>query len=546
MFVLKKLSEKLEFHEQTSIIINSIGIIYWQQGNPNQALLLYSENLALIKRTGIKGDLAAAYNNIGLAYRQLNQLKRAVAFYTKSLQMCIANNDYRSQANAYNNLGTIYQLEGNYMKALYYHNKSLEIRMNVGDSIGISMSLGNMGFTNLELRNYEGAYNNLIRAYGISKRLNDPEGVKETSEGLSRYYEIMNNPDLAFKYYKEFISTRDTLMGEEVKKELLMKELQYKYEQEEQKREVEVQAEKLKQQLYTFMVLVILAIVLIFSFLLYKRFALTQKQKDVIEKQKKLVEEKQTEITDSIQYAKRIQTTLLAHKEFLNKNIPEYFVYYRPKDIVSGDFYWATHTEIPNHKEEGSFYLAVCDSTGHGVPGAFMSLLNITFLNEAINEKGIYQPNEVFNHVRKRLIESISQDGGQEGMDAILVQFNKKDLSINYAAANNPPVVVRNNQVMELPYDKLPVGQSESESQFNNYSFQLQKDDMLYLFTDGYADQFGGPKSKKFMYHRLNELLVSIHHLPVSKQQTALADAFENWKGALDQIDDVCIIGIRI
>ncbi|HRD39677.1 MAG TPA: tetratricopeptide repeat protein, partial [Bacteroidia bacterium] len=145
LFVLKKLSEKLEFHEQTSVIINSIGIIYWQQGNPNQALLLYSENLALIKRTGIKGDLAAAYNNIGLAYRQLNQLKRAVAFYTKSLQMCIANNDYRSQANAYNNLGTIYQLEGNYMKALYYHNKSLEIRMNVGDSIGISMSLGNMG-----------------------------------------------------------------------------------------------------------------------------------------------------------------------------------------------------------------------------------------------------------------------------------------------------------------------------------------------------------------------------------------------------------------
>ncbi|MBL7895243.1 MAG: tetratricopeptide repeat protein [Bacteroidia bacterium] len=546
LFKVKEASIRMNYNIGVSGSINEIGIIYWRQNDTKQALYFYTENINYINKHKVKANLSAAYNNVGLALRQLNKYDMAVEYYNKSLQMCLESGDMECQANAYNNIGTIYQFKHDYEKAIEFHNKSLELRLQIADSIGISMSLGNLGWVLLEQKKFKDAEIYFHQSLGVSRRANDPEGIQEICEGLSKLYEETNQTDKALSYYKEFIATRDTLMNEEVKKELLVKEMQFRYDQEEEKREMEVKSEKMRQQLYTLMALLILFIALVFSLLLFKRFKLTQKQKDVIEKQKKLVEEKQTEITDSIQYAKRIQTTLLAHKEFLNKNLPEYFVYYRPKDIVSGDFYWATHAEIPNHNEEGSFYLAVCDSTGHGVPGAFMSLLNITFLNEAINEKGIYQPNEVFNHVRKRLIESISQDGGQEGMDAILVQFNKKDLSINYAAANNPPVVVRNKEVIELPYDKLPVGQSESESQFNNYSFQLQKDDMLYLFTDGYADQFGGPKSKKFMYHRLNELFVSLHHLPVSKQQAALADTFENWKGTLDQIDDVCIIGIRI
>jgi len=218
-------------------------------------------------------------------------------------------------------IGTIYKLENDHEIALYYHKKALEIRLQVADSIGISMSLGNLGFTNLDLKNNKEAYENLLMAYGISKRLNDPEGVKETSEGLSRYYELINKPIEAFAYYKEFVATRDSLTSQEVKKELLIKELEFKYEKEDQKKAIEVAAEKKRQQQYTYMVLIILLIVLVFSFLLYRRFRLIQRQKTIIENQKKLVEEKQKAITDSIHYAKRIQTTLLPSDKYVEKNI---------------------------------------------------------------------------------------------------------------------------------------------------------------------------------------------------------------------------------
>lgn len=544
LFKVKEASVRINYHRGVSGALNAIGIIYWRQGDAKQALYFYTENINYLQKHETSGNLSAAYNNVGLALRQLNKNELAVRYYKKSLNMCLHSGDLECQANAYNNIGTIYQYKHDNETALDYHRKSLDLRLQIGDSIGISMSLGNIGWILLDQEKYAEAETYFNQSLGISRRASDPEGIMEICDGLSVLYENTKQSDKALKYFKEYVATRDTLMNEEVKKELLVKEMQFRYDQEEEQREMEVKSEKLRQQLYTLMALLILLIVLVFSFLLFKRFKLTQKQKAVIENQKQLVEEKQKEITDSIQYAKRIQNTLLAHKELLYKNLPEHFILYKPKDIVSGDFYWASSIKISNASD--LFYLAVCDSTGHGVPGAFMSLLNITFLSEAINEKGIYHPGDVFNHVRKRLIESISQDGGQEGMDAILVQFNKKELTINYAAGNNAPVVIRNNEVIELPYDKLPIGQGEIEADFKNYSFQLQTGDMLYLFTDGYADQFGGPKAKKFMYNRLNELLLSIHHLPLSKQNNALAENFDKWKGSLEQIDDVCIIGIRV
>ena len=260
--------------------------------------------------------------------------------------------------------------------------------------------------------------------------------------------------------------------------------------------------------------------------------------------QKKQIEERSKEITDSINYAKRIQYTLLAHGEFLKNNLPEHFILFKPKDIVSGDFYWATRTSPRGGGREGAFYLAVCDSTGHGVPGAFMSLLNISFLNEAISEKNIVNPNEVFNYVRKRLITTISQEGGQDGMDGILCCIDNG--KITYAGANNAPVLVRNDQLIEQPADKMPIGKGESTSDFNLYSIEVNKGDLLYLFTDGFADQFGGPKGKKYKYKQLEEKLKSISNLPLSEQKSILERSFNDWKGELEQVDDVLVIGIRI
>jgi ligand-binding sensor domain-containing protein/serine phosphatase RsbU (regulator of sigma subunit) len=289
------------------------------------------------------------------------------------------------------------------------------------------------------------------------------------------------------------------------------------------------------------------------------RTASLRKDKEMLEKtvhertaelveQKEIVEEKQKEILDSINYAKRIQYTLLAHDELLTKNLENHFVLFNPKDIVSGDFYWATESKN-NLTENPLFYLAACDSTGHGVPGAFMSLLNISFLNEAITEKNILTPNAIFDYVRKRLIESISKDGAQDGMDGILACFEKTTdnrTKCLYAAANNSPVLIRDNTTIDLSADKMPVGKGERLNPFTLYTIDCLPGDVLYFYTDGYADQFGGPKGKKFKYKQLDELLISIHQKNMDEQKNILQNTLNEWRGELEQVDDVLIIGIKI
>lgn len=287
-------------------------------------------------------------------------------------------------------------------------------------------------------------------------------------------------------------------------------------------------------------------VVLVFSGIVFNRFRITKKQKLVIEikeketqYQKHLIEEKQREILDSINYAKRIQYTLLAHEQFLKENLAQNFVFFNPKDIVSGDFYWAT-------KMGSKFYLAVCDSTGHGIPGAFMSLLNIGFLSEAINEKGIEKPNEVFDYVRMKLTNTISKEGQKDGFDGILVCFDQKSNTITYAAANNAPIIITGGQIIETPADRMPVGVGERKENFALHTLDAKPGDILYLYTDGYADQFGGPRGKKFKYKQLNDLLLANASKPLAEQHSILKSTFENWKGDLEQVDDVCIIGIKI
>ena len=269
-------------------------------------------------------------------------------------------------------------------------------------------------------------------------------------------------------------------------------------------------------------------------------------QKEEAEFQKELVQEKQKEIVDSINYAKRIQDALLSQDISMKKSLPNHFVFFKPKDIVSGDFYWST--EYNNR-----FYLAVCDSTGHGVPGAFMSLLNIGFLSEAIREKNIIEPHEILNYVRSRLIESIGKEDQKDGMDGVLMSFKInninsefENLEVEYAAANNSPLLIQNKEIIELQKDKMPIGKGEAMNSFVTHKIYLRKNDTLYLYTDGFADQFGGEKGKKFKRKKLNELLLSMSDKDVKLQGEYLKTNFKNWKGLLEQVDDVCIVGIKL
>jgi len=260
------------------------------------------------------------------------------------------------------------------------------------------------------------------------------------------------------------------------------------------------------------------------------------------------IQQNSKEITDSIKYAKRIQHTLLANENLLKNNLPAYFILYKPKDIVSGDFYWATEKATANSGNPGlgkDFYLAVCDSTGHGVPGAFMSLLNISFLNEAINERNITLPNEIFDHVRQRLIENISQDGGQDGMDGVLVCMDNENKKLHFAAAHNAPILIRKNTVIEFEADKMPIGKGDKIENFRQQVIDIEEGDTIYLYTDGYTDQFGGGKGKKFKYKQMKALLQSICNQPLNEQKKILDDIITNWKGDLEQTDDILILGFK-
>lgn len=301
--------------------------------------------------------------------------------------------------------------------------------------------------------------------------------------------------------------------------------------------------------------LVVLFICLLYFLYRSRTAALRARQKQLentveerteeLKREKEIVEEKHKEITDSINYAERIQRSFLATKELLKDNLKDYFVFFQPKDVVSGDFYWASKLSNDN------FVFVTADSTGHGVPGAIMSILNISCLEKSVDDEKIVEPSEILNHTRlniiKRLKKDGSYDGGKDGMDCSVICFDFKNTKLTFAAANNPIWIVRKNELLEFKADKMPVGKHDKDFvPFTQQEVHLQKGDVVYALTDGMPDQFGGPRGKKFMHKQLKELLVSISNEPMELQKQRLSEALNNWKGSLEQIDDVCIVGIRI
>ena len=263
---------------------------------------------------------------------------------------------------------------------------------------------------------------------------------------------------------------------------------------------------------------------------------------EVVE-QKQVIEEKHKEISDSINYAERIQRALLASQKLLDQNLPDYFILFKPKDVVSGDFYWAS--KLAN----GNFILVTADSTGHGVPGAIMSIVNIASLKEAVQK--VSRPDLILNETRKLVIENLKHDGspegGKDGMDGSILSFDFENNILQAASAQNPIWIIRNNELIEIKGDRFPIGKNDKDQEpFTLHTFPLQKQDFVYTLTDGYSDQFGGPKRKKFRHKQLQEYLLSIASHPLSVQKQMLAETFDQWKAGLEQVDDVCIIGVKI
>lgn len=281
--------------------------------------------------------------------------------------------------------------------------------------------------------------------------------------------------------------------------------------------------------------------------------------------QKALVEEKNRDITDSIRYAEKIQRALLTSDKYLNKVFTDHFVLYKPKDILSGDFYWAY--ELKN-KDSWKVIFATVDCTGHGVPGALMSIVGNTFLNETVIEHGIVDPGAILNELRSKVIAALGQTGAQgesrDGMDLALCVWDRHADTLSFAGAFNPMWLFRSNQakedslseflsvegtdlnIYELKPDKQPVGFSPKQQDFKTTSIKLEPNDEIYIFSDGFADQFGGPKGKKFRYNQFRETLLEISGKPMEERREELLKIFEDWRGNLEQVDDICILGVKV
>ncbi len=571
-----KIQEEVKDKQGLAYSLNNVGFIYNSQGDLVRALEYYEKSLKIRESINDKEGISQSLSNIGNLFEQTGDKSKALRYYYQGLRIRETIGDKLGQGYSLQNIGTIYDEQGSKSKALDFFTKSLKIREEIDDKQGIAYSLYNLGKHYFNDNKTELALKNALASLDLSKKIGYPANIGAASNLLQEIYKKQRNFEKAYEMLQLSEQMSDSINNSELQKIAVKKQFQYEFEKkeviakvEQEKKDIQFNVQIKQNKIILISVAFCLLIVGLFSIFLYRRVKVIQNQKQIIESQKievdkqrelainrsivaegqkEIIELHQKEILDSINYAKRIQYALLANEKILNDNLPDHFVLFKPKDIVSGDFYWAT-------EHGNNFYLAVCDSTGHGVPGAFMSLLNINFLNEAVIEKNISQPHHIFNHVRTRLIEHFAEEGGRDGMDAILICVNRSTNTVTYSAANNAPIVVRNKMAIELPKDKMPVGKGEKDDSFSLFEMELKKGDVLYLYTDGFADQFGGPHGKKFKNRQLNEFLTQIDHLPTPEQVKMLNLTYENWRtfigddgqnNEFDQVDDICIIGVKL
>ena len=366
-------------------------------------------------------------------------------------------------------------------------------------------------------------------------------------EMLSTLYQIekkLKNYKKAIMYLEEMVENKDSLDKLSAKEDLVKyeseKEFEIKQKLDSLKHidEIRIQQAEIKTQ-KTIEGVLFIGILLVISFLVfvYKQLNNTKKQKD-------LIEEKQAEITDSINYAKKIQDAMMTSSVYLKETLPKSFILFKPKDVVSGDFYW-----IYKDQEENIFF-TVADCTGHGVPGAFMSMIGTSLLNEIIIEKGLKDTDKILGEMRSQIIKSLHQeeDGGQkDGMDISLCKLNIKKKLVEFSGAHNSLIHISEDELYNYRGDHQPVGLLLGDKKpFTKHEVKLKKNDMLYIYSDGYQDQFGGEKGKKYMGAKFKKQLLRINKESTDKQLKLLEEEFKSWTHNYEQIDDVCVMGVRI
>src|SRR3989344_9366806 len=420
---------------------STLGIIFSSQKKYEKALEYYNKSFNIQKKFNDSLGISQTLNNLGSIFDEQKN-KKAIEYYFSSLEIANKIKDKNQEANCYNNIAVVYRKENNLEKAFEYYQKSLIINKELENKESLATNFINIGDIYIQKKNFLLALENIKKADTLAKEINSLDLSKDIYLNFSEIYELKGDLDSALKYHKKFSETKDSLLNSESLKQVAELETKYQTEKKELentalKKDNQIVEEKNKKQQWgLFGLAAFLGLGGVFSYSMYK-------SRKKIKKSKKIIEEKNKEITDSINYAKNIQNAILPNELETKKLLGEHFIFYKPKDIVSGDFYWTA-------EKSDKAYFAACDCTGHGIPGAFMSVLNSRLLNNAIEEKQIEKPNEILNYVRTEIINSLKSKGKsgeqKDGMDAILCAWDKKTNTLEFACANNPLYLIRNNE----------------------------------------------------------------------------------------------------
>jgi serine phosphatase RsbU (regulator of sigma subunit) len=566
-FSALKIKEELGDKKTIGMAHIAIGNVYADLENYPDALANYFSALKISQELGYKKGIGQAYNNIGIIYRAQKRYPEALEYYFLSLKIKEERGDKKGIAAAKTNIGVIYQIQGNYTEALKMETEALALCEASDNKEGIAYSCNNIGEILIDQKKYREAEVQLKRSEDLARAIGAKRILKSDFDDLTRLDSARGNFKGAYENHKISILYRDSLDNEQTRKKTIQSQMTFDFEKKEavataeHKKEMENQRfladeKSRKQKLVLALVVAGLLVVLLFSAFIFRSLRITRKQKHIIELQKQrveeqkqevehqklLVEEHQKEIVDSITYAKRLQQAILPSREEIVNYIPDSFILYKPKDIVAGDFYW-----LHVSHDTQTIFLAAADSTGHGVPGAMVSVVCSNALNRAVNEFQLSSTGQILDKTRELVLETFARSGEEikDGMDISLIALNKASGRITWSGANNPLWYMQNNVFCEIKPDKQPIGKTDNPLPFQTHTIPFVSGTTFYLMTDGYADQFGGPKGKKYKYKQLQSLLTSISGLSPQKQREALEADFDDWKGALEQVDDVCLIGIR-
>ncbi|MES2590245.1 MAG: tetratricopeptide repeat protein [Bacteroidota bacterium] len=547
----------------------NIGWIYQGQNNFNQTLNYYLKSLQINQQLNLNEKVEANFDDLSILYRKMKKYPEALDYCKKTRAIAQRTGSRRGIASSYTNMGAIYFEMGKYQSAIETLKLAAKIHKEDKDDFNLVCALLDIAKSYLKLKQVESAIKYGENALKIAKQYDYRTEISLLYQLLAIAYSIENDYSKAYTYSQLYTVLQESIYNENNSKQI--NEMSAKYESEKKElmisnlekgkalSEEKFQKEKnLKIYLSLFCLLIAISAFILFKGNIQKRKA-NQKLSLAYEQ----IEIKNKDITDSINYSKRIQDASLPSKKLLSSLFPEAFILFKPKDIVSGDFYWYT-------EKNGKRLIACCDCTGHGVPGALMSMIGNNMLNQIVNEKGITSPEEILNLLHKEVRTALKQEeqtSNKDGMDIALITFNSTT-EIEYAGANRPLWIIKPSnevknsvkvdtgknavfttaQLIEIKPDKFSIGgqQSETERKFIKHSLSLEKGDSIYLFSDGFVDQFGGPEGKKYMSKRLKELLFASYNKPINDQENILSKTMTDWKGNHDQVDDILVIGINI